>query len=269
VLHPWRVPPLITPRALGLGYSRVTLQSDGARLAAWHIPCPGARAGLVLCHGHDDSRACFSSLLRPLHLAGFELLLFDFRSMGVSKGGFCSYGYHEQEDVHAAIAWLRANTAVERIGLYGISMGGSAALLAAADDPGVAAVATDCAFARLEDMIEQRYHILPRAWRRPVGDGMRYWAERWAGRVAHLVDPEAAVRRWKPRPLLVIHGERDGLTPVEHGRRLARAAGELGELWIVPGACHARSRYNAKSEYRRRLTAFFRQHLLEHPSTAK
>jgi fermentation-respiration switch protein FrsA (DUF1100 family) len=147
-------------------------------------------------------------------------------------------------------------------------MGGATALLAAADDPQVAAVVTDCAFARLEEMVEQRFFFLPPNLRTPLGDAVRKWAESWSGADVMAVDPEAAVRGWQPRPLLVIHGERDMLTPVDHGRRLARAAGEQAELWIVPRAPHAGSRWVAGRAYVQRVVEFFRAGLgIAHPPT--
>lgn len=262
VLHPARIPSLLTPGLQGLPYRRVRLEHAGTRLAAWHIPREGSEAGLVLCHGHNDSRAQFSAMLRPLHDAGFHLLLFDFRSMGVSGGSHCTYGYREQGDVLAAVEWLRQEAGVRRVGLYGLSMGGASALLAAARDPGIEAVVTDCAFARLEEMVERRFLYLPHGLRAPVSQSVRYWAERWGGNRVEDVDPEAAVRGWRPRPLLVIQAGGDLLVPPEHGERLAAAGGEQASLWTVPGAWHVRSRQWAGREYPRRVAGFFQQHLL-------
>jgi pimeloyl-ACP methyl ester carboxylesterase len=216
--------------------------------------------GIVLCHGHNDSRAQFLHLLRPLHAAGFHLLLFDQRSMGWSPG-LCTYGYREQWDTLAALEWLRGETGVRATGLLGVSMGGATALLAAARDPGVRAVVTDCAFARLEEMVERKFLIVPRAWRGRVGGAVRYWAERWSGAAVAEVDPEAALRTWKRRPLLVIQAGGDLLVPRDHAGRLAAAAGPETELWIVPGAGHARSRARAGREYVERISAFFSRHL--------
>jgi len=257
LLRPVRVPALVTPGARGLSYRRFRLQSGDARLAAWHVPCPGSRRGVVLCHGHNNARTQLLPLLRPLHEAGFHLLVFDSRCQGLSTGDACTYGLEEQGDVLAGAQWLRREAGVEQVGLFGISMGGASVLLAAAEDPTIAAVATDCAFARLEDMVEQRFYILPRPLRRPLGDAVRYWTTRWVGDAISRVDPEAALRTWRPRPLLVIHGERDRLTPAAHAGRLAAAAGEGAEVWLVPGAGHCAARRKAGPEYARRVVEFF------------
>ncbi len=264
LLHPLRIPPVITPRALGLPYRRVALQSEGAKLAGWHVPPRAEKdlgAGIVLCHGHNDSRMQFLPMLRRLHAAGFHTLLFDFRTMGVSKGDVCTYGAYEKQDALTAVEWLRTKAGVERVGLYGISMGGATALLAAAEDPSIEAVVTDCAFARLEEMVERKFLMVPRGLRPQVAESVRHWSEQWAGVSVLGVDPEAAVRGWRPRPLLVIHAERDLLVPVQHGRRLAEAGGESAEFWMIPRAGHVAGRRWAPKAYPRRVTDFFLRHL--------
>lgn len=258
LLHPARVPPVITPRMHGLPYERVRLRSQETDLAAWYIPHPGSRAGIVLCHGRNNSRQQFHRMLRPLHEAGFHLFLFDFRAMGLSRGDVCTYGYRERGDVLAAVEWLRREAGVPRVGLYGWSLGGAAALLAAAADPEVPAVVTDSAFASLEDMVEQNFFYLPAPLREPVGRSVRHWAEHWCGNRVTDVDPEAEVRGWRPRPLLVIHGERDLLIPVRHGHRLAAAAGEPAELWTIPGAWHTGCLSKAGGSYVDRVVKFFK-----------
>ena len=262
VLHPYRQPSPRTPSLLGLPQRNVRLRGNGVDLAAWHIPHPTSRAGIVLCHGHNGCRDRFTRLLRPLHEAGFHVLLFDQRAHGQSGGSLCTYAHEEQHDVVAAAEWLRAETGIERLGLLGVSMGGAAALLAA-ETARADAVVTDCAFARMEDMVEQNFFYLPQPVREPVSRSVRYWATRWCGDVIGSVHPEAAVRSWEGRPLLVIHGERDLLVPKEHGRRLHRAGGPNAEWWLVPGAHHARCLGKARREYTDRVSRFFSRHLLQ------
>jgi pimeloyl-ACP methyl ester carboxylesterase len=265
VTHPMRLPSVLTPGSCGLRYRRFSLASgDGTRLAAWFVPREGSDVGIVLCHGHDDCRMQFLPLLRPLHEAGFNLILFDFRSMGLSGGRRCSYGYHERQDALAAVEWMRHEAGMRRLGIMGISMGGATALLAAAADPRIEAVVTDCAFASLEDMVAERFRVVPAPIRDSLGRSVAALAERWCDSRMAEVHPEAAVRSWRPRPYLAIHAGRDMLVPPSHGERLAAAGGELAQLWTVPGAWHARSRVWAGREYHERVSAFFRRHLLSH-----
>ena len=57
-------------------------------------------------------------------------------------------------------------------------------------------------------------------------------------------------------PVLFIHGERDDFILPVHSERMCRAAGEWGELCLIPGAGHAASVLTDPALYRDRLTAF-------------
>ena len=62
------------------------------KLAAWYVPCAGAHAGIVLCHGYGASRRYVTGLLPFLHRAGVAVITFDVRGEGESGGRFCSFG---------------------------------------------------------------------------------------------------------------------------------------------------------------------------------
>ncbi len=266
VVHPPRRQVRETPADRGLPFTAVRLRSrDGVRLEGWFVPrAEGGRGpALVVCHGHPDSRAGVLPLLQPLHEQGFHLLAFDFRALGESGGDHCTLGWKERWDVHAAVAWLRTRREVDpsRIGVYGLSMGGAAALLAAGENPAIQAVATDCTFARLDEMAHHYFWALPAPFRPPLGWGVMAVAQGLSGADASRVAPEEAAARLSPRPLLVIQSAQDRLVPLAHGRRLARGAGARGQLWIVDGAGHCRAFETDPDAYVARLVMFFQQAL--------
>jgi len=59
-------------------------------------------------------------------------------------------------------------------------------------------------------------------------------------------------------PVLVVHGTRDEIVPVEMGREILEAAGEWGEWYPVPGAGHNDVFWVGGQEYFRTLAAFIR-----------
>src|SRR5437588_705258 len=112
-LHPPRTRGQGTPGDYGLRYEPITLTApDGVKLAAWYVPCAGARAGVVVCHGYRANRQDVASLLPFLHRAGFAAVTFDFRGMGTSEGNLCSFGRAEKEDVRTAVRYLRAHAGI-------------------------------------------------------------------------------------------------------------------------------------------------------------
>ena len=49
------------------------------------------------------------------------------------------------------------------------------------------------------------------------------------------------MRAVSPRPLLLIHGERDAIVPAHHSKLLYDAAAQPKELWLLPAAGHIHS----------------------------
>ena len=86
--------------------------------------------------------------------------------------------------------------------------------------------------------------------------------ERLSGGNVAAVRAVDAVARFAPRPLLLIHGERDDYLPPDNAQRLFQAAGEPKELWLAPGSGHAMARLDHGREYVERVHAFFQRWLL-------
>ena len=81
---------------------------------------------------------------------GYGVLLFDRRGEGRSEGEPNGWGWGGDEDIKAAIAYLRTRSDVDpaKIGGIGLSVGGELMLEAAAETPELAAVVSEGAGAR-------------------------------------------------------------------------------------------------------------------------
>jgi pimeloyl-ACP methyl ester carboxylesterase len=128
----------------------VTFDSGGVSLlGVLHVPAGrGPHPVVVLLHGFPGNERNFD-LAQVLRRAGYASLVFHYRgSWGV--GGSWSWG-HVLEDTAAVVAGLRGLAAAHRLDprrlvLIGHSLGGFAALMTAAAEPSVAAVASVAAF---------------------------------------------------------------------------------------------------------------------------
>lgn len=235
--------------------------ADGVPVPAWWFEAPGgAGAGTVIvCHGHGGDKASSEWValgLYPTH----GVLLIDTRGHGEHTAARTSVGYLERLDVLGAVRWVKDRWPDERVGLLGISMGGAACILAAAECPDVAAVVAESAFARLRIPLACAIGLrgYPRPLRRPLAWAVCATAPWLHGTVrARWQDPISAVHRLAPRPLLLIHGGADQLTPVSEAYALYRAAGEPKELWVEPGVGHTLMAEVHPAEYDRRVRRFF------------
>jgi fermentation-respiration switch protein FrsA (DUF1100 family) len=196
---------------------------------------------------------------------GFAVLMFDFRAVGQSEGERCSAGYYESIDLCGAVdyALSRSDCRDLELGVFGFSMGGAAAIIAAADEPRIQAVATHGAYATLDRAIIQRCrrHFGPLA---PLAEwATRAIGERWMPVPTAEVSPMNAVSQLTPRPLLILHGTRDRVVHPEDAHVLHAAAGHPKTLNILPQSGHRRIHRSHREQTREQVVEFFVENL--HP----
>ena len=111
--------------------------ADGVTLAGRLFGPPSASAGIVLAHMLPADQTSWYPFAERLAGQGFRVLTFDFRGYCPGGDGGCSDGSKDIDaaptDLRAAVAFLRAD-GVQRVGIAGASMGGTAALLVASRD---------------------------------------------------------------------------------------------------------------------------------------
>lgn len=205
------------------GFDDVTFQNkSGHTLHAWFLPAKGAQPGEILpavlhAHGNAGNVSLHSSFSSFLTNRALHVLVFDYRGYGRSDDAPINRRAL-LEDTQAALAYLRTRSDVDpdRIGLYGVSLGGVPALHAAAQDPRVPAVATLSAFSSWKTVAADHAPI--------VGSLL----------IRAGLDPVDAVRQLAPRPLLLVHGDADAIVRRHHMARLETAASEAG----VPVTTH-------------------------------
>jgi putative redox protein len=118
-------------------------------------------------------------------------------------------------------------------------LGGTLAVMSAADDERVRGLATFATPASLRAWVREPAWFLDYA--RSTGvlktDGFPPDPAAWTHAIANL-DPLEAAARIPPRPWLLVHGSADDVVPVEDARLLAEAAGADLELRIVQNGPH-------------------------------
>ncbi len=120
---------------------------DGGSREGWFFPGLRGAPTVVVCHGYTQQRADVLTLVTALQEHQFNVFLFDFAGHGTSKGT-TTLGYKETGELRAAIKGLAARDDVDgqHFGLWGVDMGGYAALEVASSDPRIAALAVDDAY---------------------------------------------------------------------------------------------------------------------------
>jgi len=235
----------LTPASFELAYDDVSFRSaDGVVLEGWWIPAAEPVGTTVMVHGLNRSRLEMVKKVPFVHELGWNALLFDLRHHGESGGEATTFGVREKDDVRAA-ADLARERSEGPVVVWGVSLGGAAALLAAADDPLVAGVICDSSFRNLRDTVAHHIRLFRRwrwwlravpAW--PVTDLVLYWIGRKGGFDTEASDVLAAAARLGDRPVLFVANSEDRRMPKQIAFDLAEAVGPAAEVLIVPGQSH-------------------------------
>ncbi len=191
--------------------------ADRQRLVAWYAPPSLGRSTLLYFGGNGDSLAGDQDRLRQIAAEGVGVLDVAYRGYSGSSGAPTEAGLHL--DAEAAYAWLAARTPSEQIVIAGHSLGTGVAVRLAAQRPARALV--------LESPFTSAMAVAARMlpWA-PVSLLMqdRFRSDQWIGKV-HV-------------PVLIVHGDHDGVIPFEQGRALFALANQPKAFVAILGGGH-------------------------------
>ena len=204
---------------------------------------PHDAPGLLLCHGFPvrgrespQSGVSFPELADRIAVElGWVVLAMNFRECGTAEGNYSIPGW--LEDVGAgATELIRLGVTGVRVAGYGTD--GSLAVCEWARKLSVMGVAARATPTYFDDWQRNPRRLLLHAREVQVIKDPEFPSsfDSWANGFK-MVKPVEAASRLAPRPLLVVHGDSDDLTPLEDGRSLARAHGDA-EFRLINGAGH-------------------------------
>jgi fermentation-respiration switch protein FrsA (DUF1100 family) len=200
------------------GFQDVTLATeDGERIVGWYKEPEPGRAVVLYFHGNGGGLWDRRLRARLLTEDGRGLLIISYRGYSGSTGTPTEAGL--RQDARAAYDWLAQRVSPERIVLYGESLGTGVAIRLAAERP-VAGIILDAPYTSMADIAKIAYWFVPVAWL--MHDQFR------------SIDIIGQVRA----PLLMLHGERDGVIPIALGEGLFAAALEPKRFLRLPGVDH-------------------------------
>mgnify|MGYP000111883383 CR=1 FL=1 len=229
--------------------NRVTLTVDDIPIVGeLHLPEGGGpHPAVCICHGipsgkpRDPADGGYPELAARICREGFAAFIFSFRGAGESGGNFDLSGW--ARDLTAVIDYLWALPGLDRahLSLLGFSGGAAVAIYTAARDKrvsGVAACACPAEFTFLNEL-DEPHKVIDHF--RSIGiirdASFPASVEAWLGGF-NEVRPIDHVAGIAPRPLLLVHGDRDETVALSHARRLYEKAGEPKQLAVIDGAGH-------------------------------
>jgi uncharacterized protein len=213
-------PTRVAPAEAGLDHVKEIeiAAGNGITLIAWHAPARDDKPTILYFHGNAANAANRASRIELIREHGFGVLYLNNRGYGGSGGRPT-----EEDNVADAIAaydhLIGLGVPAARIVAYGESLGSGQAVRLAAARP-VAAVVLEAPLTSTVDVARSTYFWLP----------LRLL-------IADKYDNERNIRS-VAAPVLILHGEQDGVIPVEMGQRVYRAANEPKRIELFPQGTH-------------------------------
>lgn len=193
--------------------------SDGEKLVVWVVPPREGKPVLLFFHGNAGNFAGSGrqTLFRQLTEDGTGLFAVNYRGYGGSTGAPTEDGL--AQDARAAHAAASERFGVERLVGYGESLGTGVVVRLAAEAP-LKAVILQAPYMSTVSVAQLRYPFVP------VGGLMKdqFRSDLMIGKVK--------------APLLVLHGQRDGVIPFDQGEALFDLANPPKRFISFPDGNH-------------------------------
>jgi len=220
IFHPDKSNDHTTPDAYGIEYDDVTFRTeDGLNLNGWFVsgkkPSPNADLHTLLWfHGNSGNINRRLDNIKMLHdRVPVNVFIFDYRQYGRSEGKISEQGTYI--DARAALAYLHSRKDInnEKIIFFGRSLGSAVAV--------DLAVKEECCALILETPFTS---------------------------IKEMDDSLSKIKDIKV-PILIMHGDKDELVPIEQGKMLYEKANEPKEFYTIPGATHNDTHIVGGEEY--------------------
>ena len=264
---------------------------DGLSLCGSYLPArtPEQAGVIVYCHEYLSDRWSYHPYvdgLRDLGVRPVHVRLPEPWRRAITETRCRPMQWTTDREVHdlrGALKMLRSRPDRDPagFGLFGVSRGGTTALVAAANEPDVWGVITDGAFPTHGTMVPyiRRWcevyvsgtpgvarKMLP-SWIYPlVARTGRWVTERRLG--CKFPSVEGAASKLAPRPWFMIHGGADSYISPEIAQGLFNRGKKYKELWLVGDAKHNRCRETDAAGYAERVVRFLERFAPRRPWVA-
>lgn len=273
--HPKRTAEDVTPKSYevltgsSLPWSQEEWDNlDGTKAVGWFLRGVSGAPAIVLNHGYGKNRSELLNLGVKLREAGYHVLLPDLRGHGSSPVNWTSLGEYERDDLLAAVKFLKTKhdnqghplVDGERLGVYGVSLGGQVAVTAAAQEPAIRVVIADSIYPASEalthSLIGDLFNMNPPLVNGLVGLGMRCY---FFGHYGQTSAPEA-LSSYHGRKLWLVTSNAAGAFE-QSTQELFKQAAEPKEMSLLDHSRITRLEGQDQDVYDDRIVGYFRKDL--------
>ena len=197
---------------------------------------------VITVHGYTSEGINMSSYAKNYYDIGYNVLITDLRSHGLSEGDYIGMGWDDRLDI---IDWI--NTILEynpnaEIVLHGVSMGAATVSMVSGEDlpSNVKAIVADCGYTSVWDEFAYQLDDLFSLPEFPILNVSSLVAKVRAGYFLGEASTLKQVAKSKT-PILFIHGDEDDFVPYYMMEELYNATSSEKEMLTIKNAGHAKA----------------------------
>lgn len=207
---------LISPGDYNLAYEDVYFLSGDVKLNGWFVPSIQNKGTILFFHGNAGNIGDRVGKIILFHQLGLNVFIVDYRGFGRSEGRSTEQSMYE--DAHVAYEYLLARGDIDhsKIIIYGVSLGGVAAIDLAASRE-IPILIVDSSFSEAYDMAKLIIPFVPRFLLSVKLDNI--------GKIDSIKAPK-----------LFIHSLEDQTVPYHLGKKLYDAAPAPKQFLDIRGA---------------------------------
>jgi fermentation-respiration switch protein FrsA (DUF1100 family) len=203
----------------GIRFERASLTTaDGVALRGWSMPHSTPRARILYFHGNGGNLSVWAPILAGIHRRGYAIHAFDYRGYGASTGRPSEQGLYRDVDAAVEWAWAEGERRVPLV-YWGRSLGATMAAYAArrrAPD----GLILESGFADARSLLRGS----PPMAILSLFSSYRFPTASWLEKVRS--------------PVVVLHGDRDGVIPFTAGQALFDRITGPKQFVVIEGGDH-------------------------------
>jgi hypothetical protein len=234
----------LPPDRFGVNADEISLTTeDGLRLASWEVKAKDPRGIVIFLSGiHNPSVTAYFGHAKMLAEKNFSSLLIEMRSHGKSEGKKIYVGTKEYLDTKAGVQYILSRSEYKDLPIivFGVSMGGAAAINSIGEIPELDGLISVSAFSSWPDvfcdnMVKMGLPELIANVEKPFVK-LYMGFEYGFGNLKY--NPLNEIKKLNGRPALLMHSDGDSQVPYKSFERLQEAAPGQFDMFIREGDHH-------------------------------
>lgn len=197
---------------------------------------------VIAVHGYTSEGINMSSYAKKYYDMGYNVLIPDLRSHGLSEGDYIGMGWDDRLDIIDWINYILSQNSNAEIVLHGVSMGAATVSMVSGEDlpPNVKAIVADCGYTSVWDEFAYQLDDLFSLPEFPILNVSSIVAKIRAG---YYLDEASTIKQTakSKTPILFIHGDKDDFVPYYMMQEIYDATSSEKEMLTIKDAGHAKA----------------------------